>query len=557
MPSPKLRRKSPNPSKSKLINGLKAEQDSRYRDVPKLIRSLLNPAVYPHSTTGISLLETHISWIILTGSFAYKIKKPVNFGFIDFTSLKKRKYFCDEELRLNRRYAAGLYLKTVPISGSHVKPEIEGSGRIIEYAVQMHEFSQHCLFSHLADEHLLNIKHIDAMARVVANFHMDAKSVAIDESYGSCEIVEKWCDENFEQLRQAIDESNLPDYFTDLEHWKNDQLKNLSDLIQQRKADGFVRDCHGDLHLANIAFIDNQCTPFDCIEFNEELRCVDTMSEIAFVFMDLNQRGYDNFAWRFLNRYLEITGDFNGLPLLHFYSVYRAMVRAKVEALKNNIDFLCCRHYLNIADRFTRIKPATLICMHGLSASGKSTVASELSMKLGAIQIRSDVERKRLFKLNASADSGSAIDQGIYTQDASIQTYRRLYAVAKYLLDHGFTVIIDATFLQRDQREQFRQLGIHLDIPHFLISCQAPESELLDRIRQRQIQANDVSEAGVEVLTSQLESQQALTQEEINRVTTIINHHAKLPINQVNLIVKARSGGRCKPVVNTGRCHDT
>jgi len=404
----------------------------------------------------------------------------------------------------------------------------------------MREFPQQNLLSNLADGRQLNLKHIDSMARVIANFHMAAIPVSVNENYGSCETVKKWCNENIDQLRQVVPQADLPEFLSGLESWQNKQLDMHSSFIQQRKLDGFVRDCHGDLHLANITLIDKQCTPFDCIEFNQELRCIDTMSEIAFVFMDLIQRDYRDLAWRFLNQYLEITGDFAGLPLLYFYSVYRALVRAKVEALNKNTDTQHCRHYLDLANSFTQSKPGVLVCMHGLSGSGKSTVASKLAMTLGAIHIRSDVERKRLFELDATADSKSSIDNGIYTHDASRQTYQHLYSLCEKLLNHGFIVIVDATFLQFEQREQFRSLAQQHDISNFLVSCQAPENELRERIKQRQTSGHDASEAGIEVLEKQLQSQHPLTQTETGRVTTIINHRAELATEQLNLILDAR-----------------
>ncbi len=407
----------------------------------------------------------------------------------------------------------------------------------------MREFAQQNLLSNIANEGRLQIEHIDSMARVIADFHLEAIPVSASDCYGSIETVKKWCNENFEQLRRIIPDSNLPDKFDKLELWQNEQLDTLSSLVQQRKEKGFVRECHGDLHLANVTLIDDQCTPFDCIEFNQELRCIDTMSEVAFVFMDLILRDYRNFAWRFLNLYLELSGDFAGLPLLYFYTVYRAMVRAKVEALGDNDSFQTCMRYLDLANSFTKKRPSVLICMHGLSGSGKSTVALNLAMSLGAIHIRSDVERKRLFNLNATADSTSAINQGIYTQDASSRTYQRLFDLADTLVIHGFIVIIDAAFLQLRYREQFRKLAERLGISHFLISCQAPNSVLRERIIQRQARGQDASEAGIDVLEKQIQTEQTLSRKELERLTTIVNHQASLTDDNLKLILGAARAG--------------
>lgn len=507
---------------------------------PELIEALQNKALYNHPVNAFTIIETHISWVILTGNFAYKIKKPVDFGFIDFTTLEKRGFYCEEELRLNRRYAPDLYLETVTIRGSHAHPHLGDEGETIEYAVKMREFSQGNLLSSFAEEKNLESKHIDSMATVISDFHSTATVASVDSFYGTPETVGKWCDENFQHIEIAMPESELPDYFDTLKHWYEKAFDRLKPIIQERHDNGFVRECHGDLHLGNIAFLDNRCTPFDCIEFNDELRWIDTMSEVAFVVMDLQARGYGEFAWLFLNRYLAISGDYSGLALLPYYVVYRAMVRAKVEALRgiddDNHTFQQSRQYLDLAQSWSTPGRPAIFVMHGLSGSGKSTVAENLALRLHAVQIRSDVERQRLFEHARALESAPAYNEGIYGEDASKRTYEYLAKLAEPLLLEGFEVIIDAACLKTSQRELFKRLASELDLPHFLISCQAPVETLKSRIRERFLKGTDPSEANQTVLLNQIENQNVLDETELGSSRTIICNQSQLSREQIKNI---------------------
>ena len=516
---------------------LTPNQESMLTDSQKLVKALGNPDLYEHPVGDISIIETHISWVILTGHYAYKIKKPVDFGFVDFTTLKKRLFFCEEELRLNRRFSNNLYLQTIAIHGEHSKPRFSGDGDIIEYAVKMREFPQHSLLSCYAAESRLKTEHIDSMASVIANIHEQAPRAASGSSLGSAQTIDKWSDENFQQIEDILTESLLPDYFETLKAWSQQKLFELLTFVEARQRQGYVRECHGDLHLSNMAFLNNQCTPFDCIEFNEELRWIDTISEVAFVIMDLQAGGYREFSWRFVNRYLAISGDYSGLAILPYYLVYRALVRAKVAALAGiKPNFKHSLHYLDLAQSWSLKRRPILIAMHGLSGSGKSTVAEDLASRLGAIQIRSDIERKRLFNLEATAKSDSSINTGIYGKDASQQTYDKLVNIAENLLSSGFNVIVDAACLKSSQRALFSQLAERLRIPGFLISCKATEQDLRQRITKRLKAGSDASEANLGVLANQLRTQQTLTSEECENSNTLICHQPKLGDEQFKLI---------------------
>ena len=491
-----------------------------------LIASMNNPLAFGHPVRYVRLIETHISWILLTGDYAYKIKKPVDFGFLDFSTLEKRRYFCGEELRLNRRFSPQIYLDVVEIRGSETAPQINGQGEVIEYAVKMLEFPQHCLLSDYAANGRLSPQIIDAIADKVSEIHADSEQAEAGSDYGSATEAAHWSNENLVHIANAIPPEYLPNSYFELKRWyrENDQLR---EAIDARKSDGFVRECHGDLHLGNMAIIDQQVTLFDCIEFNPELRWIDTISEVAFVAMDLHARGYSGYCWRFLNRYFESSGDYAGLALLRYYFVYRALVRAKVEALRvgqENLGDSYPEHiapaidYIDLASGWASSHRAGLIIMHGLSGSGKSTVAVQLVEALGAIQVRSDVERKRLFELAARDDSGSALGQGIYTAAATTATYNRLGEIAAMAMDADFTVIVDATLLQESQRLPLLELESVHPCNRIIIDCEAPAEELRRRIIERE---NDPSEANLEVLEQQLMTRQPISQRERDIATVV------------------------------------
>ncbi|MGZ5029363.1 MAG: bifunctional aminoglycoside phosphotransferase/ATP-binding protein [Methylobacter sp.] len=474
------------------------------------------------------VIETHISWVLLTGQYAYKIKKPVNFGFLDFSTLEKRHSCCIEELRLNKRLAADLYLEVVPITGTPEHPEIGGATPAIEYAVKMRQFPSGQLLSEHARNGELDTDQIDQLADLVADFHETIEQTDENSPYGDSANINHWFIENFDHIRPLLTDDAQKQQLQRLQQWGDSEWRRLAEMMQLRKHQGYVRECHGDLHLSNMTLINGKVTLFDCIEFNPLLRWVDVISEVAFLFIDLLHFGYDHFAYRFLNRYLQYTGDYQGLALLRYYLVYRALVRAKVSLLRmaqqpndQAVAKQALSEYIvfaDLAERFTLRRQTSLIITHGYSGSGKSTFAAQLAEKIGAFQIRSDVERKRLFGYRALMQTGSDIDKGLYTQEASLKTYQHLKELAKTVLDAGFPVIIDATFLKTEQRAPFRQLADDCGVPFRIITFQASDQELYRRIKQRQ---DDASEATIAVLQHQLQSAQSLLDQEQPSVITV------------------------------------
>jgi uncharacterized protein len=495
------------------------------------IKGLFVADAYPHETESVRLIETHISWVLLTGLYAYKIKKPVNFGFLDFSTLDKRRNYCHEELRLNQRLAKDWYLDVVPITGQIERPKMGGTGDVLDYAVKMRQFPSPKTLKEAVDNGELKLDDIDQIIQIVTGFHDTVAKTTAESPYGDSHEIKHWFEENFHHIKPLLDDKSQLSQLERIAAWGNKEWLDKSPLMQQRKQDGYVRECHGDLHLGNMTLINGKVVIFDCIEFNPSLRWIDMISEVAFLVMDLLHLGYDDYAHRFLNRYLQHTGDYQGLILLRYYLTYRALVRAKVALLRKaqNPDSFVCQQILSdytafadLAERFTKTSPAMLIITHGFSGSGKSTYASQLAEKIGAIQIRSDIERKRLFGYSAKTATGSLINSGIYTPEAGGKTYQHLAELAKACLDSGFMVIIDAAFLKLEQRELFRQLASECRVKFSIVDFQASGKALCQRIEQRQ---RDPSEATIAVLHQQQQTAQPFSNGEKAHVLSINTEH--------------------------------
>lgn len=506
----------------------RTDVDNPLSEQRKLIKQLQDPEFFDHPVTEFEVIETHISWVLLTGLYAYKIKKPVNFGFLDFSTLEKRHFYCQEEVRLNSRLARQLYVEVVAITCLDDRPELNGQGKAVEYAVKMVQFPQaaqlDCLSAGDLDHRL-----IEKLADKVANFHLSADPAVSDTVFGGVVQVEKTVLENFSHLRNALrDLSTLP-LIDRLETWTKTQVQALADLIAERKNRGFVRECHGDMHLRNIAVWHDDILIFDCIEFNKDLYFIDVISEIAFLVMDLEARGKGGLAHGFLNRYIEITGDHEGLKLLRFYKVYRALVRAKVDILRTGQErpgsieyretFNDFVNYVMLAEQYSRPDPQYLLINHGVSGSGKSACSIGLAKRFPAIQIRSDVERKRLFK-NEKFGYQGLIEQGAYDPDATWKVYSHLVEVARVVLMAGYSVIIDATNLKCAQRRRFIGLARKLNVYCCILSYTASVETLRERIDKRMRDGRDVSDATEDILEYQLLTREPLTREE--RLCTLV-----------------------------------
>jgi aminoglycoside phosphotransferase family enzyme/predicted kinase len=487
--------------------------------------ALLEPACYPHAVARVELIETHISWVFLAGDYAYKVKKPVRLGFLDFSTLEARRFYCGEELRLNRRTAPELYLEVVPVAGTFDAPRVEGEGAVIDYALKMRRFPQEALADRIAKQGGLNPDRIDAIAAVLSAFHAAIPAARQDEGFGAFEHVAAPALANFDEIAELASDSPDSSRFERLRAWTSGEAGRLRRTFAARKRDGFVRECHGDLHLGNIVFLEDRPVPFDCIEFNPELRWIDVINEAAFLVMDLLDHRLEAAAFRFLNAYLEANGDYAGLSVLKFYCVYRAIVRAKVacirgrQACNDSSARLALREeyrgYLALAESLAKEGRGGVVLMHGLAGSGKTTVSQILLERIGAVRVRSDVERKRLHGLASRARTRAAPYAGIYAPETTRVTYDRLERVVRDIVASGRVAIVDAAFLARAERGRFRSLAGVLGVPCVIASCFAAESTLRARVARREAAKNDASEAGIAVLENQLATQESLGPEEL------------------------------------------
>lgn len=508
---------------------------------PPLITALRDPDCYPHSVKRVSVLETHISWILLAGRFAYKIKKPVNLGFLDFSQLQQRAFFCREEVRLNRRLAPEIYLDTVSIGGNVERPRFN-TEPAIEYAVKMRRFAAGKLLDTLLANHHLDGHLIDKLAETIAMFHLSLPPPPPDSAYGSSAAVYAPARQNFEQLSNLLRTDDA--LLTQGLHDKFEQEHAVcANLFEQRRQAGFVREGHGDLHLGNICLLHGQPVAFDGIEFSPDLRWIDVINDAGFVVMDLLHRDHPDLAYRFLNAYLQHTGDYAGLAVLRFYLSYRATVRAKIAAIRwSQTQAAAARQeslsYLALAAVCLQRRRPVLLLTHGLPGCGKSLVSQALLEKYALIRLRSDVERKRLFGLKVQQPSGSAIDAGIYTPQASLCTYGLLSDLARELLANGFAVVIDAAFLQYWQRQMFRQLARDMHAAFAILSIRASDEVLRQRIRQRQQRGGDASEADLTVLEKAITNQESLRADEQADTWELANESSEA-LGAVNLALPA------------------
>jgi len=497
-----------------------AEPPARAVDQAALVTSLCRPAVLGPDVERVRVVETHISYVLLTGTYAYKIKKAVDLQFLNFTTLDARRYYCHEELRLNRRCAPSIYLDVVAITGTVEAPAIGGAGPVLEYAVGMREFPQTALLSDMLARGVLTETHIDALAAAVAAFHAGTHKAVPALPYGDPDDVLEPALQNFEQLLASTDDPGDRSDLESLRAWTMREHVACTPAFLERRLGGFVRECHGDLHLGNIALIDGRITLFDRIEFNESMRWIDVMNDVAFVVMDLQERRRSDLAARFLTAYLETTGDYQGLDVLRFYLVYRSMVRAKVARLRvrqvqspDERERLTgeYRRYINLARSSGQRSPAAIIITHGLAGSGKTTSSQWLLERLGAIRIRTDVERKRLHGVVIAEGSDSPVGKGLYTPDATRRTYTHVCELARRAAADGYLVIVDGAFLQRWERDLFRATAATLRLPFVILDVSTSANTLRDRIIERGLRRSDASEATIEVLEHQLATQDRLS----------------------------------------------
>jgi uncharacterized protein len=493
--------------------------------IPASIQQMMQPGFYPHPVQEpIQLIQTHISYVLLTGEYAYKVKKPMNFGFLNYSTLEARKHFCQEELRLNQGGAAELYLEVLPITKTEQQYQLGGTGEPVEYVLKMRQFPQDMLLINMFSQGKVDEKLMTNLGRVVAEYHKKAAINDYIRNFGEVAQVRQAFDENYEQSEKYIGKAQTQNQFDETKAYTDKFFAEKESLFKSRMAGDFIRECHGDLYMQNICLWHDKILLFDCIEFNEPFRFVDVMYDVAFAVMDFEARGRKDLGNIFLNTYLEQTGDWEGLQVYPLYLSRQAYVRAKVNsfllddpgvpaAVKEESAKTAANYYRQ-AWEYTKPRQGKLILMSGLSGAGKSTVAKQLARQMGAIHVRSDAVRKHLAGIPLEQRGGDEI----YTTEWHQKTYQRLLDLGLLLASEGFTVILDAKYDRTALRQEAIAQAESRQIPLQILHCTAPVEVLRQRLQQR---TGDIADATVDLLESQQATAEPFADTEKPYVTTI------------------------------------
>jgi uncharacterized protein len=495
-----------------------------------LVTALGCPDAYPlDQCSHVEHVETHISHVFLTDRFAYKIKKRLRNDFLDYSSLERRLHNCMEEFRLDRRYAPDLYLGVVPISFADQAFRVDSGAdsenrTTVEYAVKMRRFGAGALLSERLHNHAVTLSDMQSLARSLARFHDAAGCADPNSDFGNPANVRKDAFDNFDALKAGPHILDISERLLHLRLWTESEYERVQSVLAERKAQGFIRECHGDLHTSNIVRWKDAWMPFDGIEFNENFRFIDVLSDAGFLAMDLIAKHQIELSNLFVNFYLEETGDYQALRLLRWYMVYRALVRAKVSLMRlmqsaaDTPQFASAKadldHLLDTAQEIAQARPQCLWITHGLSGSGKSTGALRWVQDQGAIRIRSDVERKRMLGYQATDRPPDSSLTQVYSQETTNDVYCHLEKLASCVLNSGYSPVVDATFLEKRHRATFAALAEASGYDFQILDFKASESVLRARINSRKAQGMDPSDAGLEVLDQQIRGEEPLDAQE-------------------------------------------
>ena len=469
-------------------------------------------AFYPHPVDAVSMIETHISWVFLTGSFVYKVKKPLDLDFLDFSTLEKREHYCRREVELNRRLTTGIYLDVVPIIQKGPRFELTGAGQTVDYAVKMRQLSDEDSLKHLLPGNKLEPDTIESLARTLAGFYREAASGPEIDRFGSWEIVQKNCVENFRQVMDHAKADTL-DFrrLNIVEAATRGFIDRQQGLFDERVQGGRIRDCHGDLRPDHVYLTDQGIQIIDCIEFNSRFRYGDVASDLAFLAMELDHQGYPHLAGTLMSALTRHFDDSQFFSLLTFYKCYRAMVRLKVAIVRlAQVDSgsetgaaLQARigRYTRLAYRYAiQFSRPTLWVVCGMVATGKSTAARALADSLSIDPIRSDLVRKRLFKSSDRKEGGATgFGSGIYSTEATSLTYARMLLLAQAALEKGRSVVLDATFSHKDQRQEALRLAEAMGAWIIFVQCTCSEATIRERLLAR-TDDNSLSDARIQHL---------------------------------------------------------
>lgn len=479
-------------------------------DTETLIKALLEPGIYPHKTSQIELVQTQMSLVFLTGDYAYKVKKPVNLGYLDYTTLEKRRYFCYQEMELNRRLSPEVYLEVLPVTIDNSYIALAGRGEVIDYAIKMQQLPMEKTLEQLLPQGKVNQEMLRQVANKMAFFHEHANTSTDIDQYGMPAAILVNTDENKLQTEKYRGITISIHEFQRINEFNQRFISSYRELLLLRVNKGRIRDCHGDLHAAHVCFTDG-IVIFDCIEFNDRFRYCDVASEIAFLAMDIERFGRTDLSKVFVEAYIHFSKDKELLLLLDFYKCYRAYVRGKVESFKFDDSLMprqdrekaqeAARNYFHLAYRYSRGKPIVII-MSGLVGTGKTTVAWALAEETGFKIISSDITRKELLHIPLTERHHDEFGTGIYSPEFTSRTYDRMFKFAENHLEDGQSVILDASFKRRKERKTAEELAKKYDADFLIIECVISEEEIRQRLEQR-MQGASISDGRWEIFETQ------------------------------------------------------
>lgn len=473
------------------------------------VKELLNPALYGKGVKRVRLIQTHTSWVFIAGGFAYKVKKPVNFGFLDYTTLSARRFFCSEELRLNRLISPEIYLDVLPITDERGRLKIGGEGQVIDYCVKMKALPQSAIMTERLKKGEVSFEQVDEMARIVARFHQDAERGKDISRYGTSEIIKLNWDENFAQTIEFVGKTITRQAFLEIKGIVERFIAKNREVFRQRRQNGFVRRCHGDLHSKNTFLLDKVYI-FDCIEFNPRFSCSDVASEVAFMAMDLDYHQQQGLANFFVERYFVYTGDEGCLGLLNFYKCYRAYVRGKVTGFQLNDPGISqeakqeakrgAQRYFSLALSYARLLEAKpyLLVVFGLPGVGKSYLARRFAERNLVMHLLSDSIRKQICGVSLSARCSDEFGKGIYAPEVTERTYDEMFRRANAFLCAGQSVVLDATFLSEESRNRCQELAEKIKVKPLFVLVECPEKTVVQRLKRR-ANAQSFSDADIEI----------------------------------------------------------
>ncbi len=528
----------------------------------RLIETFSNPAFYPHPVEKVEKRETHISLVFLTGQYVYKIKKPVDFGFLDFTTLEKRKYCCEQEIHLNRRLTSDVYLDLLTLRKKGSNLVLGDTGEIVEYVIKMRQLSDEDTLAYLLRNDQLKRDHVSRLAGRLAEFYTSAARDSSIDAFGSVDTIEFNTEENFSQTRPFVPDIIPADRYDFIREATRGFLSSRKGLFERRIENGWIRDCHGDLRCEHVYFEDGDIQVIDCIEFNDRFRYGDVASDLAFLLMDLDFLGYGGTGNELVREYVNACYDPDFFTVLDFYKCYRAYVRLKVSCLQISGGTLKPDEELRVreeAGKYLELSYRAACCLRrpmlwlvcGLPASGKSRMAREISLRYQIPLFSSDVIRKELFGFRPEDRVDEDFGQGIYSPEASSKTYGKLLELADGSLKEGMSVVLDATFGKSEARDKAASIAAKRDASFVIVHCKPPLGTIERRLRAREGRKL-VTDARLKHLEGHVKSFEKLRENELKK-SIVVDTERKFEENVLKVFINSYFL-RCPELVEETAC---